>query len=54
MPGGYWSQWDREDMDSCDVVDFEEWEVDEGCVVRVECDCGSCMKCMGMSWRDFE
>jgi hypothetical protein len=61
MSINYWSQWDRQDLDSWqgkDIVshdddyfdcheDREEPEEEYGC------HCGNCMDCLGMSWRDF-
>lgn len=55
MCNPYWSQWDKEELDSLQGIEREdvdrEMKVDE----RVDgCSCGShCMDCLGMSWKDF-
>jgi len=57
MCGPYWSQWDREDLDSWQGKDCEEDEdlCEEELIVEMEknCSCSNCMYCLGMSWRDF-
>ena len=61
MSSHYWQQWDKEDLDSWhgkDMVDedYDDYEPDLDYQERQEkgCSCSSyCMKCLGMSWRDF-
>lgn len=57
MCGPYWSQWDRSELDSMlgkDLVEDEEEDVDYDEEEPYEPhDCGNCMECLGMKWRDF-
>ncbi len=56
MCGPYWSQWDRADLDSWQGKDYpgsEEEDVDVEEEPSEPHDCGNCMECLGMSWRDF-
>jgi hypothetical protein len=63
MTSNYWSQWDKDDLDSWLVKDVNECEDDldedifEPEVSKVEekeCFCGYyCFDCLGISWRDF-
>ncbi len=45
---GWWIQWDSEDEPD-NEVDEQELENPYAPV----CDCGNCMYCLDLSWRDF-
>lgn len=56
MCGPYWNQWDRYDLDSWQGKDYQSHDEVDGSDEKVDgrdCDCGNCMECLGMSWRDF-
>lgn len=55
MSGPYWSQWDTSDLYNWMSGEDED---DSATLPRaprvvVECDCGRCMECFGMSWTEF-
>lgn len=62
MSFAYWSQWDKEELDSWQGKDFEyddsddyvpDYEIYE--IEEDSCSCGyHCMDCLGFSWRDFK
>lgn len=63
MSTAYWSQWDREDLDSWQGKDWildglddydPECDIDDMPEEENSCPCGSqCMDCLGFSCRDF-
>lgn len=50
MSAAYWAQWD--DLDEHDTNECHEEDDTEMCQ-ESKCDCGNCMECFGMSWKDF-
>lgn len=64
MTSNYWSQWDKDDLDSWQGKDIEyndhdddlddDFEEEDPEEEKSGCTCGYyCFDCLGMSWRDF-
>lgn len=50
----YWSQWDKTELDDWQrKLEEEEEEIDCEEEPVEPHNCGNCMDCLGMSWRDF-
>ncbi len=57
MCGPYWSQWNKEDLDSWQgkgLIEEKDNEPEESFLRDRRCSgCHGCMDCLGMSWKDF-
>ena len=55
MASNYWSQWSHGELMSMQGIDDDPKKDQDEVEVYLcqQCNCGACMDCLGLSWRDF-